>query len=561
MNAKILLGSPVKQTPEILKEFLCSLSELDRIGFSLDCLFIDDNDADSSCILNSFTLPESKISIIKAKEADHTRPCSEYGSTHNWNRDLIERIAAIKNHILDKALEGDYTHLFLIDSDIVLHPQTIRQLLFNKKDIVANIFWTRFSRWDTFFPQVWQMDQRALYDPRDPQTKSKEYRTVKELEFVESLKEKGVFKVGGLGACTLIARNVLQSGVNFTSLYNLSFWGEDRSFCIRAATAGYQLFVDTHFPAYHIYRQSDLEGVAAFKQNGFDFSRTEKNLTAKEMCKKTTEQLKRNARSLLYKARQRIKYRSRFSHIVAENLKRNNISEHPPRITLSMVVGNERKNDYLKHMLEDCRRYIDSAVIIDDASTDGTAEMCARVLEGIPVKIVRNEESLFAEEHKLRKLQWRETISTNPDWILSLDADEVFEKRFAVEIKTLLASDKSIDVYNFRRFDMWNETRYREDTLWCGHLKHEAYIMRYIPGFEYFFSNKNHHCGRLPRNLKYLKSQNSDLRLKHLGWACEERRREKYQRYMEIDGDGIHGDVNQYQSILDETPDLIGFME
>lgn len=121
------------------------------------------------------------------------------------------------------------------------------------------------------------------------------------MEFIESLKEKGVFRVGGLGACTLISRRALEAGVNFSSLYNISFWGEDRSFCIRAAAAGLDLFVDTYYPAYHIYRMTDLDGVGIYKKNGFDFNREEKNLTIKELYKKKTEDLKRRIRLFLYR--------------------------------------------------------------------------------------------------------------------------------------------------------------------------------------------------------------------------------------------------------------------
>src|SRR5690606_16569030 len=40
---------------------------------------------------------------------------------------------------------------------------------------------------------------------------------------------------------------------------NISFWGEDRHFCIRAQALGFDLFVDTNYPAFHIYREDDLQ--------------------------------------------------------------------------------------------------------------------------------------------------------------------------------------------------------------------------------------------------------------------------------------------------------------
>lgn len=300
MRERILLGSPVRQKPEILTEFLRSLTELDTTGLSLGFFFVDDNDDDaSSQMLRAFSCGEAVITVVAASDIVLDLSENSY-SGHNWDYDLIERVADMKNHIIDIARAWNYSHLFFIDSDIVLHPQSLKQLLSDEKDIVANIFWTRFSIWDALHPQVWQMDQRALYNPRDRKTKKRAYKTAKEIEFVESFKEKGVFRVGGLGACTLISRRVLEAGVNFSSLYNISFWGEDRSFCIRAVAAGFELFIDTWYPAYHIYRMSDLDGVEAFKKNGFDFNREEGNLTLKEQCKKKIGEIKRKIRILIY---------------------------------------------------------------------------------------------------------------------------------------------------------------------------------------------------------------------------------------------------------------------
>jgi len=58
----------------------------------------------------------------------------------------------------------------------------------------------------------------------------------------------------------LIHRDVIASGVNYSPLYNVSFsnW-EDRAFCIRAAAYGYKIYMDTHYPATHLYREEDVK--------------------------------------------------------------------------------------------------------------------------------------------------------------------------------------------------------------------------------------------------------------------------------------------------------------
>ena len=48
---RVLLGSPIHQKPQILREFLGSLRRLHRDNFTLDFYFIDDNDDEASSLL------------------------------------------------------------------------------------------------------------------------------------------------------------------------------------------------------------------------------------------------------------------------------------------------------------------------------------------------------------------------------------------------------------------------------------------------------------------------------------------------------------------------------
>lgn len=158
-------------------------------------------------------------------------------------------MAALKNFIIDKARTDGYDYLFLIDSDIVLNPATLNHLIRTEKEIISEIFWTRWTPEQEELPQVWLSDFYNLTR-----------------EFVEQLKTPGIYEVGGLGACTLIHKKALHAGINFNKVKNITFWGEDRHFCVRAVVLGFSLFVDTHYPAYHIFRESALEKVEEFKK-------------------------------------------------------------------------------------------------------------------------------------------------------------------------------------------------------------------------------------------------------------------------------------------------------
>jgi len=110
-------------------------------------------------------------------------------------------------------------------------------------------------------------DQYEQYERKSGENLTKEQIIERHLEFIDILKKPGVYEVGGLGACTLISKRAIKAGVSFKEIRNVSFWGEDRHFCIRAQALGLDLFVDTHYPAFHIYRESDLNNVDGYINN------------------------------------------------------------------------------------------------------------------------------------------------------------------------------------------------------------------------------------------------------------------------------------------------------
>lgn len=311
---RILIGSPIQQFPIILEEFLQSLTELTTKNELVHYMFIDDNkDPLSSTLLADFE-KENKRTVILKNIDDDTYVRNEM--THYWTERNIWKVAQMKDSIISYALKEGFDYLFLIDSDLVLHPHTLQQLLQANKDIISNIYWTRWQPDTIELPQVWLMDQYTL--TREGATESAENQN-----FLEMLRKPGVYEVGGLGACTLIHRKVLEAGVSFKRIANLSFWGEDRHFCVRAVAMGFSLHVDTHLPGYHIYRQSDLAGVSEYrKKNGMTAGKT-----------------------------------SQIS------------------ISLCMIVKNEE--DALERCLSTVADLVDEIIIVDTGSTDRTKEIAS----------------------------------------------------------------------------------------------------------------------------------------------------------------------------------------
>ncbi|MFE0625085.1 glycosyltransferase [Priestia aryabhattai] len=511
---RVLVGSPIHQKPSILNEFLTSLKRLKQDHIELEFLFIDDNkDPRSSQLLFNFKENIKGVTLYPSKQ------CDDYvcdSTTHYWNEHLIWKVSEFKNKIIQHTVESQYDYLFLVDSDLLLYPETIEHLVNANKDIISEIFWTKWQPDSEPQPQVWLSDEYKQWKQYRGEQLNDEKIAFRHQEFITKMRTPGIHEVGGLGACTLISRKALESGINFNPISNLSFWGEDRHFCIRAVVLGFSLYVDTHYPAYHIYRESDLSGVQDFINE-----------------------------TQLYKSILNKEHQPDIRVLCNNRIK----------LTLSMVVKNE-SHRYLKKVMKEHRQYINEAVIIDDGSTDNTIDICLDSLKGIPIHLVKNKNSKFSNEIELRKQQWEETLKTNPDWILNLDADEMFEQKFVSEIHKLL-EQKNYDVFSFRLYDFWNDSHYREDPFWRSHLTYRPFLIRYRENFNYTWRETPQHCGRFPKNIFELPNCNSKLRLIHLGWATLQDRLEKFHRYVELDSEGLYGNIDQYLSILDKNPNLI----
>ncbi|MEN6462997.1 MAG: hypothetical protein ABFC94_16720 [Syntrophomonas sp.] len=260
---RVLIGTPIRQKTEILSNYLWSIKNLSLGAIDAHYFFIDDNLEEESSQLIAHFVADNPNTFLSRAQDDRPYNCTE--STHIWEEELIWKVAGFKNMMINKAREDDYDYLFLVDSDLVLHPQTLDHLVNLKRDIVSEIFWTKWEPDFPELPQVWCLDQYTLYNRSRKEGLNEGQVLERVLLFLHELKTPGVYKVGGLGACTLISKRAIQSGVNFNEIYNISFVGEDRHFCIRAAALGFELFVDTHYPAFHIYRLSDLDGLEKFR--------------------------------------------------------------------------------------------------------------------------------------------------------------------------------------------------------------------------------------------------------------------------------------------------------
>ncbi|MEG0751667.1 MAG: glycosyltransferase [Oscillospiraceae bacterium] len=467
---------------------------------------MDDNTDESSReMLSSFESNISTVTVLPGKAGGDYQINNELGC---WDDSRMLRIANYKNAILKHAVENEYDYLFLVDSDLILHPAVMEHLKKQKKEIVSEIFWTQKSEDLPLEANVCMLEEFELEQKQQGSILSSDERVKRREAFLTQLKVNGLYEVGTLGSCIMIKRSALLKGLSFTPIKNLAIRDEDRIFSIRASVLGIELFVDTRYPAYHILNEQDLEGVP-------DYVRS---------C------------------------REKHSFIRQYKVKEN-------KITLSMVVRNE-EGRYLRRVLESVVGHIDEAVIVDDASTDRTVEICQEILKDIPLRLVRNKTPMFEDSVKLRKKQWTETVRTNPDWILNLDPDEIVEAKFWDSADEMINSS-DFDIYLFRLYDMWSETHYREDKFWNSQSTFKPFLQRFQPDFEYDWVDLPQNCGRFPTNTESLPQREVEFRVQNFGWSKPEDRAVKFEKYNNINLNDVNIAAGRYESIMDANPNLL----
>ncbi|MDP8232167.1 MAG: glycosyltransferase family 2 protein, partial [Candidatus Zophobacter franzmannii] len=106
--------------------------------------------------------------------------------------------------------------------------------------------------------------------------------------------------------------------------------------------------------------------------------------------------------------------------------------------SVAIIVKNEEYN--LPRMLESIK-WADERVILDTGSTDRTMQ----IAKEFGAKLYQSEWLGFGKCKQIA------VDKCENEWILSLDADEVLSPNLSIEIKRLIASDKSLNGYRIHR--------------------------------------------------------------------------------------------------------------
>lgn len=173
-------------------------------------------------------LPTNRL--IKPKTAKSILELVVY-SRHNYHFIVSTRgynTSENRNYIAAQAVNNGCTHLFFVDDDMILPPDTLERLLAHNKDIVGGVYLTK-------------------YEQQEPV-----------VEYLDEQRPKDLFKVGAIGTgCLLIKTEVFKKVPQIWFNYEWNANGSVRMshdwyFCYKARQHGYEIWADPTLDIKHI---------------------------------------------------------------------------------------------------------------------------------------------------------------------------------------------------------------------------------------------------------------------------------------------------------------------
>lgn len=191
-------------------------------------------------------------------------------------------------------------------------------------------------------------------------------------------------------------------------------------------------------------------------------------------------------------------------------------------------------DQFFEQSLKRTSEFVDEiCVLVDNPGKDDRSEEIAKAC----TKVVSLEISTKDfDERRDRNTLLKMAYDRKADWVISIDADEVFEDRFTKEFaqKLMHPSNPHIKVYGFQWRTFFNgTTQFRVDDIFgrmAGFRMFKAEPGRFI----HSGTDKGLHCGNIPpfppESMRW-----TSLRVKHYGYHTYEECKRKFDFYQALD--------------------------
>lgn len=210
-----------------------------------------------------------------------------------------------------------------------------------------------------------------------------------------------------------------------------------------------------------------------------------------------------------------------------------------------MVCGPREK--YLTKSLDEFKRLCDDAII----ATNNADENTIKLIETYGFKHYEDNREWGISQPDIKTSLLTRAGELNPDWIIAIDADEVFPPSFTRDEAEKLAQTGEI-AYYFLVVNLYNDEQ---------HFAHGAGVQqfwnirfyKYMPEYGLQFQRKALHCGLGPP-ITYKYGWHAPFYLLHYGLMLPEDRERKQERYRKYDPNKRYKAGAYYDELGQELP-------
>lgn len=186
---------------------------------------------------------------------------------------------------------------------------------------------------------------------------------------------------------------------------------------------------------------------------------------------------------------------------------------------------NEGRSGNLERCLRHMDRFCDDILACDNGSTDDSLQVARRFTSNI---IIAPDE--FGRELYVKQQMLEAALRLDPDWLVWLDPDEVFDR--SGELGGLRAlcrygDRRDIDAFQFRYYNLWKSfDRYRTDEAWFENWQPKLWRNT---GRLAFDVREGLHHDQFPSHMGRIR--NTTTKLIHYGFSTDAIVSQKYENY------------------------------
>ncbi|WP_413987577.1 glycosyltransferase [Paenibacillus polymyxa] len=231
------MASPIRNRAWILPLYLEHIKNIEYPKNKIELLFVvNDSQDESFNLLTEFKKNHLEYINIRIEIYNRNAPVDKR-DLNIRNNFIYTHLSKLRNYIMSKT-KTDY--LMFIDTDILVQPDIINNLLKSDKDIISGLIWNGHivrPEKPYLFPNIMRINNKGYF----------EHIVTNQVKNAPSLPSSSLIRVDLTGAVIMLSRKVFKS-----IKYGFHPQGEDAHFCKMAQEKGFELFCDLGTFSHHI---------------------------------------------------------------------------------------------------------------------------------------------------------------------------------------------------------------------------------------------------------------------------------------------------------------------